>query len=932
VELAVAKPAATDWRVMTRRLAIAAALLLPLAGEAALRFSEPRRLALAGLGYFLSCLLFAVLAPRLAPAPDVVGTATTFRRLPVLLALPVTAVGIYLAMPNPRQWILVPIWLLGMALWLLGWAELRRPRWPGWRVALPPLAIVALAAVLRLWDLGNFQPLQVDELTELENTIRHAAERPWIPNSLRLFGAAKNADQMLFPEYLHGYLFQIAGLNMVTLRLFRTLMGIAEVALVYLIGREMFDRRVGLVAAALLTPVAAHLSLSRSGLMNIEAVLVFTGAMYFLARGLARRSPGQLALSGFVLSGCIFVYFAARPGVAVVLAVLALAALDPRLRGRWLLWGTLALVAGFLVGGGPMIAAYIKDPIGVFAHKNEVTGWLTNAIAAYRATGDPAKLMIIWERFYISLLGFNIAPSVDNHYRGRAVFNWLPAALLFAGVVLSIVRLLDWRMRLLALWFWGTTISLSMLSDVTPAGHRVLPAFAPAVLLAAVAFDRLLAAWESLGRPVRRAAYAVAAVLIAGSMVHEAAYYFGDFGRRDLDWYGDKLVRYVLAQPQGAHIVLVPGPSPVGMQLHSKGNLFQWASDIERRVTGDDLGHPVDQLPELAERPAGVTYLVHGQLTYWLDIVRSVYPNGRETRLVSADPQLEDRLAWVAYEVAPEDVAKQRGLTLRATDAAGVTRELTAPALVVEPGTLPADLRYPVALEWRGWVRPKRSEPEPYRLASTGTVAPTLRVGDATLDLAAARELRPWRSAAPLVATATLASPSDTVQVTWDGLRRGEQRPMPLGQAAIWPGQPRVQMDWLTADGGRLVSRDYDAVIADTRIAFRRPGPGNFLLRWQGALQIEAAGVYEFEVLSDGPVRLQVDGRPVWPPTGDRPLRPDGPLESRRAKVSLAPGARPLQLDRVWTEGGQVVLLWRRGDGEQRIVPPEAFAPLPWPR
>src|SRR5207244_10753511 len=103
---------------------------------------------------------------------------------------------------------------------------------------------------------------------------------------------------------------------------------------------------------------------------------------------------------------------------------------------------------------------------------------------------------------------------------------------------------------------------------------------------------------------------------------------------------------------------------------------------------------------------------------------------------------------------------------LRASAAGGCVLELTTPSLTPEPGALPADLRYPVQLQWRGWVRPRRTEPEPYRLVSTGSVAPTLRIGDVTADLNSPRELQPWRSAAPLQATPNRGSPSDTVRGT----------------------------------------------------------------------------------------------------------------------------------------------------------------------
>src|SRR5439155_493967 len=83
-----------------------------------------------------------------------------------------------------------------------------------------------------------------------------------------------------------------------------------------------------------------------------------------------------------------------------------------------------------------IVAAYIKDP-SLFLYKTSLTSWLSDCIAAYQASGKIAALLPIWTHLELSLLGFNLIGSVDNHYLpGRGDFLVLPAALLFAGVTL----------------------------------------------------------------------------------------------------------------------------------------------------------------------------------------------------------------------------------------------------------------------------------------------------------------------------------------------------------------------------------------------------------------------------------------------------------------------------------------------------------------
>src|SRR5207244_5925097 len=128
---------------------------------------------------------------------------------------------------------------------------------------------------------------------------------------------------------------------------------------------------------------------------NVEGSIVWTVTAFFLVRALVRRSAASLALAGLALAFALYVYHSARPSVAMTLAVLLFAALDRRVRGRWLALGAAALVGGFVVGTGPMLAAYLRDP-AIFAYKAQETVWLGAALEPFRATGDVPTLLPFW--------------------------------------------------------------------------------------------------------------------------------------------------------------------------------------------------------------------------------------------------------------------------------------------------------------------------------------------------------------------------------------------------------------------------------------------------------------------------------------------------------------------------------------------------------
>jgi hypothetical protein len=518
--------------------------------------------------------------------------------------------------------------------------------------------------------------------------------------------------------------------------------------------------------------------------------------------------------------------------------------------------------------------------------------------------------------------------------------------LLFSGVALATLRLADWRYRLLAIWFWGATIGLSWLSPFPPEGHRSLPGFAACAILIGLAFDRGIAAWARVAPRRERVIAVIAAVPLAASLAAEAAFYVGDYMYADLSPWEDKLSRYILSTNPGRQIDLVPGGQHIRLALF-------FATDIGRRNGYDLQLRAVDQLPDVRPRPDGVSFVVNGDREGWIPVLRSLYPNGNVSELRATDPRVTSPgfhlavrtpVMFTAYEIEPAELEQYRGLRLGLTDARGIRAQLRVPSLSL-PATLPADMTYPVQAEWRGWLQRDPYERGADTLQSTGSIVPSVRLGDRVVQLSATpTKVELPTGGQPLLATARLTAATDTVEVQWDGLprrdaaeiqetvlNRGDRRPpmhaFPLDQASTWPDAPRVRVEWLAADGQSTLRTDYDVMISDWGLIYRQPAPPPLVVRYRGDVEVSAEGTYEFRVVADaGPVRLVVDGNQLVPAVG-----PAAGGEPNRATSRLTVGRHSVLVERTWRDGSQLELRWRPPGGEWAVVPPDAFVPIPWP-
>ncbi|TAK27722.1 MAG: hypothetical protein EPO21_23610 [Chloroflexota bacterium] len=139
---------------------------------------------------------------------------------------------------------------------------------------------------------------------------------------------------IFFPTYLGQeplYIYLSAGMmwllggnqDILPLRLTSALMGLATIGVTYLLGREMFGRRTGLITSALVSLSFWQVMLSRGGYRLITQPLLEGLTIFLLWRAYRKNSTWYYAAAGAALGGCIYTYLGARlfPGVLVLFAM-----------------------------------------------------------------------------------------------------------------------------------------------------------------------------------------------------------------------------------------------------------------------------------------------------------------------------------------------------------------------------------------------------------------------------------------------------------------------------------------------------------------------------------------------------------------------------------------------------------------------------------
>jgi 4-amino-4-deoxy-L-arabinose transferase-like glycosyltransferase len=395
-------------------------------------------------------------------------------------------------------------------------AELRRHRW-----ALADAGLLLLLALaLRLPALATWP----DVLSGDEGMVANIARDLMASRLGNVFGSSWAHSTLYY--YTLGVSLQTFADPVLGLRLTGALGGALAVPATYLAGRQLFDRRVGLVAGVLLAASHMHIHLSRIPFWHASDALTAAVAMFGLARGLARRDPAWMAVSGVALGLAQYGYVGGRLIDLVVVVYLGLLILiHPRfIRDRL---GTLAAMAGAaLIVAAPMMYWALFRTGDYFARINSVGLLQTSSLAERAASAGVTPWQIVlnqWRDAWMAVVAYPAAMFYDAHI---AMLDSLWAAFLVLGFIVALWRWRDWRMLLPVLQLVGGLALLAFALVPGVAVYRASGILAACAILAGVAVVVLVQAGFDGLQLGQRTPWVVGLILVVMIAGYNLNYYF----------------------------------------------------------------------------------------------------------------------------------------------------------------------------------------------------------------------------------------------------------------------------------------------------------------------------------------------------------------------------------------------------------------------
>ena len=420
----------------------------------------------------------------------------------LLAAIALSAGAIGLFMRSGETPIVVVMWLASIAA--LFAAQVRRFRFQRPRVTREGLlhfgilaALLVVATIMRAYALTTLPHNFDGDFASVGLQARAIATG----QEQRIFAYGWAAIPMLgyYPAAITMALFGtgLAGLNSSGV-----IEGLLMIVGIYLLGRDLFHPRVGLIGAALMTVSYAQLAASRQA-CYIDPVVFLVFAVYFFIVGLREGRWGATVTSGLLTALCIQTYYSGRIAIFIVgfMVVYLLVFRRAWLRSRG--WTVALWALAVLIALGPMLVVFARDFDGFMSRTREVFILSPEIVkhmqGVYHVTTVPEMLL---QQLRHTALMFNYYTDSSTQFGFRRPFlDPFTMTLFVLGIGFA---LFQWRRFGAALILAWTVLGLLVgcfLTANAPFWPRLLILLPPVALLPALAIDAI---YERMKRGLER--------------------------------------------------------------------------------------------------------------------------------------------------------------------------------------------------------------------------------------------------------------------------------------------------------------------------------------------------------------------------------------------------------------------------------------------
>lgn len=286
--------------------------------------------------------------------------------------------------------------------WAAGWGERVQRGHMSVRVSWTSvilLAILALSLFFRVYRIDSLPPEAQSDHVEASEDIRS------ILNGDYMIFFPRNTGREGTQFYLTALLSHVFGYGFFTLKLTMALVGSLNVIPMYFLGKEVWDRRLGLLSAFFLAVSYWHVIVSRIAWRISLAPFWTTLTLYFLLRAFRTGKRNDYMLTGLMLGAGLYGYMSFRITPLLILALFALKLLFDREDG----FRMQRFVGHGLLLVGTAILVYL--PLLRYMYDEPKMYW-------YRSLTRTTDLELAIQRNEFEVF-------VDNVRRAFLMFNWV---------------------------------------------------------------------------------------------------------------------------------------------------------------------------------------------------------------------------------------------------------------------------------------------------------------------------------------------------------------------------------------------------------------------------------------------------------------------------------------------------------------------------
>ena len=387
---------------------------------------------------------------------------------------------------------------------------------PRWNLSFDRSAFLFLIALALILFFRVYRLLDVPS-----QMISDHAEKLWdvgdVLNGTTSIYFIRNTGREFFQFYLTAGIVLLfkTGLSYLSLKIGTVAAGIVTLFYIYLLGKEIANERVGLLAMIFAGIAYWPNLISRYGLRFPFYPLFYAPALYYLVWGLRRRSRLGFILSGLFLGLGLHGYSPFRVVPIIILLAIGLYLLHKQSEGyrRQAVWGFFIIAIVSFVVFIPLLRYMIDDPNIVLYRAMTRLGDLERPLPGpawqiFLQNLKNALTMFAWDDGEIWPISVPHRPALDVV---TSVFFHL-------GLVLIIIRYIRQRHWLdiftlisIPMLMMPSIMSLSFPAE-NPSFNRSGAAIVPVFLVVGLAFDSFLRALESTRN--RRLAWAVGVILV----------------------------------------------------------------------------------------------------------------------------------------------------------------------------------------------------------------------------------------------------------------------------------------------------------------------------------------------------------------------------------------------------------------------------------